>query len=136
MVGLFGTVISMIGTFNEIAKSGGGGGVGGQAQGIGLALFATAFGLITAIPLVFAHVLMKAWVNKFETRMKSAALKLNLLLQAKPAKGAKGADGAATGVKTADQTAAKRCGSCAWRSRRCGSSSRCAPSGCRTSDAR
>ena len=81
MVGLLGTVLSMIATFNEIAK-GSSGGVGGQAGAIGLALFATAMGLMTAIPLVFSHVLFKAWVAKFETRMKSAAQKLLLLLQA------------------------------------------------------
>ena len=83
MVGLLATVISMIGTFNEIQKAQGGD-VGAQAGGIGLALFGTAMGLITAIPLVFAHVLFKAWVAQFEVRMKSAAQKLILLLQAKP----------------------------------------------------
>ena len=83
MVGLLGTVISMIGTFNEIQKSKGGD-VGSQAGAIGLALFATALGLVTAIPLVFTHVLFKAWVAQFEVRMKSAAQKLMLLLQAKP----------------------------------------------------
>jgi biopolymer transport protein ExbB len=100
MVGLLGTVISMIGTFNEIAKgtgAGGGGGVGSQAGAIGLALFATALGLVTAIPLVFSHVLFKAWVQKFEVRMKSAAQKLLLLLVAhKPA--AKGAPPSPSGV--------------------------------------
>lgn len=84
MVGLLGTVISMINTFNEIQKSKGGD-VGAQAGAIGLALFATAMGLVTAIPLVFAHVLFKAWVAQFETKMKSAAQKLLLLLQARPA---------------------------------------------------
>jgi biopolymer transport protein ExbB len=82
MVGLLGTVISMIGTFNEIQKATGSGGVGAQAGAIGLALFATALGLVTAIPLVFAHVLFKAWVAQFEVRMKNAAQKLLLLLQA------------------------------------------------------
>jgi biopolymer transport protein ExbB len=81
MVGLLGTVISMIGTFNAIQQSGGGGGVTAQAGAIGLALFATAMGLMTAIPLVFAHVLFKAWVHRYELRMKSAAQKLLLLLQ-------------------------------------------------------
>jgi biopolymer transport protein ExbB len=84
MVGLFGTVISMINTFNaieEAAHQGGGGGVGGQAGAIGLALFATAMGLITAIPLVFSHVLLKSWVGRFELRMKSAAHRLLFLLQ-------------------------------------------------------
>jgi biopolymer transport protein ExbB len=98
MVGLLGTVISMIGTFTEIQKAvsrGAGGDVGSQSGAIGLALFATAMGLITAIPLVFAHVLLKAWVAKFETRMKSAAQRLLVLLQsAKP-----GGKGAGAGVK-------------------------------------
>jgi biopolymer transport protein ExbB len=83
MVGLLATVISMIGTFNEIQKTKGGD-VGAQAGGIGLALFGTAMGLVTAIPLVFTHVLFKAWVAQFEVKMKSAGQKLQLLLQAKP----------------------------------------------------
>jgi biopolymer transport protein ExbB len=101
MVGLLGTVLSMIGTFNEIQKAKGG--VTEQAGAIGLALFATALGLVTAIPLVFAHVLFKAWVAQFEVRMKGAAQKLLLLLQAaKP--GGKGGSvipaPAASGVKS------------------------------------
>src|SRR5262249_5165158 len=55
MVGLLGTVISMIGTFQKIQESAGN--ATGHSKAIGLALFATAMGLITAIPLVFAHVL-------------------------------------------------------------------------------
>lgn len=90
MVGLLGTVISMIGTFQalgEAAKSAaeGAGGGGGQAQAsreIGLALFATALGLVTAIPLVFAHVLFKAYVHKFEIEMKNSAQKLLVIMQA------------------------------------------------------
>jgi len=81
MVGLLGTVISMIGTFNKIQQATGGG-VGTQAESIGLALFATALGLVTAIPLVFAHVLFRAWIAKFEVEMKKAAQKLVALLQA------------------------------------------------------
>jgi len=83
MVGLLGTVISMIGTFNKIQKSSGN---AKESSGdIGLALFATALGLVTAIPLVFTHVLFKAWVAHFEVKMKSAAQKLLILVQsAKP----------------------------------------------------
>src|SRR5260370_540943 len=73
MVGLFGTVISMIGTFTEIKSAAAGGNVAQHAGGIGLALFATALGLITAIPLAFSHVLLKAWVAQFAVRMKRAA---------------------------------------------------------------
>lgn len=91
MVGLLGTVISMIETFNEIQRNEGGGGVASQAGAIGLALWATALGLVTAIPLVFAHVLLKAWVAKYEVRMKSAGQKLLLLLQAAKSGGKSGA---------------------------------------------
>jgi biopolymer transport protein ExbB len=88
MVGLLGTVISMINTFNEIQNSQGSN-VTGHAGAIGLALFATALGLVTAIPLVFAHVLFKAWIAKFEVQMKNAAQKLLLLVQTvKPTKNA------------------------------------------------
>lgn len=86
MVGLLFTVISMIRTFNEISKAQGGQGVATQAGAIGLALFATALGLFTAIPLVFMHVLFKDWVAKFEIKMKNAAQKLIILVHnVKPA---------------------------------------------------
>jgi biopolymer transport protein ExbB len=79
MVGLLGTVISMIGTFQTIGASKD---PTAHSKEIGLALFATALGLVTAIPLVFAHVLFKAWVLKFETKMKGAAQRLLVLVQA------------------------------------------------------
>ena len=80
MVGLLGTVISMINTFNEIQSSQGTN-VTGHSGAIGLALFATALGLVTAIPLVFAHVLFKAWIGHFEIGMRKAAQRLKLLVQ-------------------------------------------------------
>lgn len=91
MVGLLGTVISMIGTFSEIeAIRREGRDIATQSGSIGLALFATALGLVTAIPLVFTHVLFKAWIGNFEIKMKNAAQKLLLLVQAaKPAASAK-----------------------------------------------
>jgi biopolymer transport protein ExbB len=88
MVGLLGTVISMIGTFTELKQATEKRDVASQGGDIGLALAATAMGLVTAIPLVFAHVLFKAWVTNFETRMKGAAQKLLVLVQAaRPAGG-------------------------------------------------
>ena len=97
MVGLLGTVISMIRTFNAIQKAAGGD-AASQSGAIGLALIATALGLITAIPLSFSHVLFKAWVAKFEVKMKSAASKLLILVQsAKPSPKA----GAASAVQAA-----------------------------------
>jgi biopolymer transport protein ExbB len=83
MVGLLGTVISMIGTFTSISNAKGGNptDVTTQAGSIGLALFATALGLMTAIPLVFAHVLFKDWITRFETQMKANAQRLIVLFQ-------------------------------------------------------
>jgi biopolymer transport protein ExbB len=77
----------MIGTFTEIQEvNQRRGDITSQSGAIGLALFATALGLVTAIPLVFAHVLFKAWIGNFEVKLKSAAQKLLLLVQAaKPA---------------------------------------------------
>jgi biopolymer transport protein ExbB len=103
MVGLLFTVISMINTFSAIGESaqqGGARDVSGHSSKIGLALFATALGLFTAIPLVFSHVLFKEWIGKFENKMKAAAGKLvtlvtnfkkdpSLLDPPKPAKPAK-----------------------------------------------
>jgi biopolymer transport protein ExbB len=83
MVGLLLTVVSMIETFSaigEAVKSGEKGGAGAQAGKIGLALFATSMGLLTAIPLVFTHVILKDKVHKFELEMKSAGQKLMTLI--------------------------------------------------------
>jgi biopolymer transport protein ExbB len=101
MVGLLGTVISMIGTFTEIEElRRQGSDITSQSGSIGLALFATALGLVTAIPLVFAHVLFKAWTANFEVKMKNAAQKLLLLLQAaKPAAVPKPAPAVETSVR-------------------------------------
>jgi biopolymer transport protein ExbB len=95
MVGLFVTVLSMIGTFTAIQDSKGG--VTDSAGSIGLALFGTAMGLVCAIPLVFAHVLFKAWLAQFEVRMKSSAQKLLVLLQAYKEKGTKDSTAAGGG---------------------------------------
>jgi biopolymer transport protein ExbB len=83
MVGLFFTVISMINTFNAIgegASTGKAKDIGGHASKIGLALFATAIGLFTAIPLVFSHVMFKDWIAKFEIKVKSSTQKLITLV--------------------------------------------------------
>jgi biopolymer transport protein ExbB len=99
MVGLLGTVISMIGTFQKIQEAKGD--VTGHSGAIGLALFATALGLTTAIPLVFSHVLFKAWIAKYEVRMKSAAQKLLVLVQAAKPSGKGGAAASSSAVKPA-----------------------------------
>jgi biopolymer transport protein ExbB len=106
MVGLLGTVISMIKTFNAIQEAGKGE-MTTHAGAIGLALFATAMGLVTAIPLVFAHVLFKAWITKFELTMKSAAQKLLLIVQStRPGAAPAAAPAAATGSSSKIMAAA------------------------------
>src|ERR1700722_7161837 len=83
MVGLLFTVISMINTFDAIGaerKQGKDKGVAGHSSKIGLALFATAMGLLTAIPLVFSHVLFKEWISRYEVKIKVAAHKLITLV--------------------------------------------------------
>src|SRR5262245_15054495 len=120
MVGLLLTVVSMIETFGAIGDAvakGEQGGAGAQAGKIGLALFATAMGLLTAIPLVFGHVQFKAWIHKYELKMKSAGQKLITLVQnykdnppvAQPAAPAAPAAGAAVpGKKPVEAVVAKR----------------------------
>ncbi|HTK75626.1 MAG TPA: MotA/TolQ/ExbB proton channel family protein [Gemmataceae bacterium] len=83
MVGLLGTVISMINTFSAIEQETTAGGVTQHSGAIGLALFATAIGLVTAIPLAFSHVLFKDWIARQELKMKSAGQKLLVLVQDK-----------------------------------------------------
>jgi biopolymer transport protein ExbB len=81
MVGLLGTVISMIHTFTALGVSENGPTAVVEAGAIGLALFATALGLSIAIPLVFAHVLLKDWVHRFERKMKQTAEQLLDMLE-------------------------------------------------------
>lgn len=82
MVGLFFTVISMINTFSALGEQGqqGGKDIGGHSKKIGLALFATALGLFTAIPLVFSHVLFREWISRFDNQIKIASHKLLTLV--------------------------------------------------------
>src|SRR5262245_20334104 len=83
MVGLVFTVTSMINTFDAIGRESAAGKVkeiGGHSSKIGLALFATALGLFTAIPLVFSHVLFREWISRFEVKTKAASQKLITLV--------------------------------------------------------
>ena len=70
MIGLLGTVVSMIHTFTAMNEAEHDPTATVQAGSIGLALFATALGLIIAVPLVFAHVLLKAFVHRFLLKMR------------------------------------------------------------------
>lgn len=72
LTGLFGTVCGMIAAFLAL-RSGGGADPGSLASGLGLALVATALGLVTAIPCLAAHAL-------FQKRVQALAAQLESLL--------------------------------------------------------
>lgn len=65
MLGLLGTVLGMIGTF-EVIKEVGLGDPQKMADQIRLALVTTAGGLIVAIPIIFCHAYFKSQIRKFE----------------------------------------------------------------------
>jgi biopolymer transport protein ExbB/biopolymer transport protein TolQ len=61
-VGLLGTVMGIVNSFQEMAKSGSGG-LGTVSAGISEALVTTAFGLLVAIPAVMAYNYLQGWVD-------------------------------------------------------------------------
>ncbi len=80
LLGLLGTVIGMIEIFGAQGSGGGGGGVGGSganpaqlAQGISIALYNTAFGLIVAIPALIFWRYFRARVDDYLLQLELAA---------------------------------------------------------------
>lgn len=61
-VGLLGTVMGIVNSFQSMAASGSGG-LGTVSAGIAEALITTAFGLLVAIPAVFAYNALQSWVD-------------------------------------------------------------------------
>ena len=62
-VGLLGTVMGIVNSFQSMAASGSGG-LGTVSAGIAEALITTAFGLLVAIPAVMAYNYLTAWVDE------------------------------------------------------------------------
>lgn len=84
LVGLFGTVMGMIGAFLAL-KSGGGADPSSLAGGLGTALTATALGLLTAIPSLAAY-------GVFQKQVQATAAQMEALLSALlPGPGERGA---------------------------------------------
>ena len=78
LLGLLGTVVGMIEIFGSQAPAGGGGGgAGGNpqqlAQGISIALYNTAFGLIIAIPALMFYRYFRGRVDEFQLGLELAA---------------------------------------------------------------
>lgn len=70
LTGLFGTVMGMIGAFLAL-KSGGGADPSSLAGGLGTALTATAFGLVTAIPSLAAHAVFQKNLQAIGAQMEA-----------------------------------------------------------------
>ena len=74
-IGLFGTVVGIINSFQGLSGDGGGG-LGAVAGGISEALFATAVGLLVAIPAVAAYNYFTSRVLKLQIDMNDVASEL------------------------------------------------------------
>jgi biopolymer transport protein ExbB/biopolymer transport protein TolQ len=74
-VGLFGTVFGIIHAFESMAVAGGGG-LGAVSAGIAEALYTTAFGLLVAIPAVWAFNYFTNRIERFNIEMSNSANEL------------------------------------------------------------
>ncbi|MFN7974422.1 MAG: MotA/TolQ/ExbB proton channel family protein [Acidobacteriota bacterium] len=74
-VGLFGTVVGIINAFKNIGAQGGGG-IAVVAGGIAEALVTTAFGLLVAIPAVWAYNALTTKVEQLSLEMDNASAEL------------------------------------------------------------
>jgi biopolymer transport protein ExbB len=82
LMGLLGTVIGMIGVFQDFVEAYASGSVGPDtfAQGIWVALITTAFGLIVAIPMLMAYKFLQGRNDRLVVDMEEDALGLVDLL--------------------------------------------------------
>ncbi|MDE1980802.1 MAG: MotA/TolQ/ExbB proton channel family protein [Betaproteobacteria bacterium] len=74
LLGLFGTVVGMILLFGS--QSPGGGSREALAQGISVALYNTAFGLVVAVPSMIFYRLFRARIDRMIVEMEQQAVKL------------------------------------------------------------
>lgn len=75
-VGLLGTVLGIINAFEGMAKSGGG--IASVSAGIAEALVATAFGLMVAIPAVWAYNYFQNRVDRFTVEMSNSGSEMGI----------------------------------------------------------
>src|SRR5687767_9914328 len=68
-VGLLGTTMGIVGAFNAMSSGGASGGLAGISAGIAEALITTAFGLLVAIPAVWAY-------NYFTTKIENLTVEM------------------------------------------------------------
>ena len=75
-VGLFGTVVGIIGAFQKIASTEGSAGIGVVGGAIAEALIATAFGILVAVPAVWLFNYFTNKVTSFSVEMENSASEL------------------------------------------------------------
>lgn len=75
-VGLLGTVLGIINAFEGMAKSGGG--IASVSAGIAEALVATAFGLMVAIPAVWAYNYFQNRIDRFTVEMSNSGSEMGI----------------------------------------------------------
>ncbi|HUP63666.1 MAG TPA: MotA/TolQ/ExbB proton channel family protein [Thermoanaerobaculia bacterium] len=75
-VGLLGTVVGIINAFEGMATSGGG--IASVSAGIAEALVATAFGLLVAIPAVWAFNYFQGRVDRFTVEMSNSGSEMSI----------------------------------------------------------
>ena len=74
-VGLFGTVVGIIGAFRGMAATGSGG-LGAVSSGIAEALVTTAVGLLVAIPAVWLYNYFTSRIERFQVEMGNSSSEL------------------------------------------------------------
>jgi len=79
LVGLFGTVWGIIGSFNAIASTQSNS-LSAMAPGIAEALFTTAFGLIAAIPAVVAYNKISSDIDRFAKKLENFQVEFSTIL--------------------------------------------------------
>lgn len=105
LLGLLGTVVGMIISFNQIATNAAMGKSEELAQGIGLALLATAVGLMIAIPAIIMYMYLSGRIDTLVIEMDELAQTLVDTISAEGlAEQARSAPRAATGTKAGIDT--------------------------------
>lgn len=87
LLGLLGTIIGLIAAFTAVAEADPAEKAGLLSQSISVAMNTTAFGLISAIPLLLCHALLQSKTNQIVDSLDMAGVKCLNLLGAHPGTG-------------------------------------------------
>lgn len=94
MIGLLGTTLGMITTFDAISKTDfGGSSQLGMSQGVSEALFCTASGLVIGIPALIFYSIFRGKVNRLISEMEAATTHIMALLAVQYKRAARAASG-------------------------------------------